>query len=197
MTLIRKNEYFVEEQEDEKGRLLKRSWFDARQRKAHRVGGPAIETFDPESGIVIGEVWVNYREGGIHREDDLPAVIKVDPNSGVTTFEEHYWRGRLHRDGDKPAGIHKDKDTGRVTFQLYSSGGQRDREGGLPAAIELNPESGNVTREEYYRDGVLHRDNGPAIVEYNEAGQAIPGMLQYYHYGREVRSPTAPRLDMP
>lgn len=39
---------------------------------------------------------------------------------------------------------------------------------------EYDPHYGNIIREEYRNDeGKLHRENGPAIIGYNRAGEII------------------------
>ncbi len=197
MNLVSEPEYLVEEKEDDQGRLLKRTWRDPRSGRPHRIDGPAILEFDPETGAVIREAWMNYHKGGHHREDDLPAEIRRWPKTGVVMIERYYRRGQLHRDGDKPAEIYRDSQTGQINGLIYCVDGDRFREGDRPAVQEFDPVTGALTREEFYHEGKLHRDHGPAILDYDVDGKVIHGSLQYFRNGRAIPPQTGIRLDMP
>ena len=193
MSLSKEYEYRVVEKVDEKGCLTKRTWHHARQHSAHRQGGPAVETFDPETGKRIGEIWINNFNHGKHRENDLPAEITIDPKSGIVTFEMYYQNGRLHRDHDQPAEIHRDGTTGHITCVIYAYEGYEHRVGDLPAVQEFDPDAGKLMRSEYYCEGERHRDKGPAIVEYDLTGVVMPNSLQFYRNGQKINSAPTPK----
>lgn len=112
-----------------------------------------------------------YKEGYLHRENDLPAVITEDGHSW-------YVHGKLHRDGDLPAVI--DKNGGKEwwkdgeMYRLHGSDGsehwfssargmrERHRSNDLPAVIIPHD------RQEWWYHGKLHRENDlPAIIYAN------------------------------
>jgi len=91
-----------------------------------------------------------YKNGKLHRDDDLPAMIYP-----VGT-ECWYQDGELHRNGDLPAVIHPNG-----THEFYKNG-HRHRDGDLPAIFDSDGNEG------FYKDGLLHRDsNLPAVKRSN------------------------------
>jgi hypothetical protein len=193
----KENTYLVVEAFDEQDRLVERTWKDPRTDYIHRVGGPALQKFDPETSQLEREVWIDRFNHGKHRDGNLPSDISIDPQTGVVILEEYYRNGRLHRDDDGPAEIYRNSETGQITGLIFRHEGDRHRDGDLPAEQDFDPATGALVREEYFRSGVRHRDNGPAIIEYDTSGQPIPTSLEYYRDGLKVKpgymlSPTEP-----
>lgn len=92
-------------------------------------------------------VW--HKNGLLHRDNDLPAVIE---NEG----REWYQNDLLHRDNDLPA-IEKtngDKE--------WYQNGLFHRDNDLPAIISSNK---GFTIEEWYQNGKCHRNNGYAMID--------------------------------
>jgi len=94
-----------------------------------------------------------YKNGKRHRDGDLPAILG-GPDGGVT----YYKNGLRHRDGDQPA--HKDKDA-----EAHYRNGQLHRDGGLPAVVHANG------RKEWYEGGLHHRDGDLPAIEYEDGGK--------------------------
>lgn len=129
------------------------------------------------------EVQRYYRDGVLHRDNDLPAVLwqdgsrewwvsgkrmRWDPsqpteircNPSTKNYEVSFselWHdqdGNLHRDiNDLPAVIHSDN-----TREWWRNG-ERYREGGLPTVI-----TGNGIKMWHNRQGCLHREMLPAVI---------------------------------
>jgi hypothetical protein len=64
-----------------------------------------------------------YKDGDLHRDDDLPAVIWDDGS------QFWYKNGLRHRDGDRPAIIYSNDS------KFWYKNGLRHRDGDLPATI--------------------------------------------------------------
>ena len=132
--------------------------------------GPAKIWYN-EDGSVKREEWcqrdILHREGG-------PALITY--KHGSVYSECWYKQGIRHHIGGPAGTLYWDN--GNVSEQVwYEYGRQQCRDGG-PAAIFYD-EDGNVLREVYYYDNVLHRDNGPAIID-------CYGMCSYWWHGEKV-----------
>lgn len=179
-------EYCVVEKVDEQGRLLRRTWSLPRTGATHHVGGPAVEIFDPNSGKLTGEIWINRYRHGKHRDGNLPSEFSVDPVSNITVREEFYHDNRHHRDDGGPTEIYRDNVTGHVTMLVFCYEGLRDREGDQAAVQEFSEKDGRLLREEFYTLGQRHRENGPAIVDYDSSGNPIRSSLQYYRHGKKT-----------
>jgi hypothetical protein len=103
-------------------------------------------------------VWKNA-DKQIHRDGDLPAIIRRD---GVIEYRKN---GKTHRDGDKPAHIDPTFGAGSVT---YYKNDKKHRDGGLPAVIQKNGEV------EYWHDGERYYPGGLKL---------------YWHHGKPVEPP--------
>jgi antitoxin component YwqK of YwqJK toxin-antitoxin module len=105
-----------------------------------------------------------YKNGQLHRDDDLPAVE-------FSNGDKHYYKnGQLHRDNDLPA----IEDTSGT--KIYYKNGKIHRDGDKPA-VEYA-----VGTKEWYKNGQLHRDGGlPAIVK-------ADGTQEFYMFGQEVET---------
>ena len=118
-----------------------REWLDSNCRHVspHSHGDVPIETWP---GL---QRW--YRDGELHRDGDLPAMIKPDGT------QRWYKYGKWHRDNDLPAEIWAD---GTQKWYKY---GECHRVGDLPAVIQANG------TQYWYRDGKQHRDGDlPAVI---------------------------------
>lgn len=98
--------------------------------------------------FISEEKW--YRNGVLHRDDDLPAIV-------TKYYQAWYCNGVLHRDGDLPAYIH----VNGVLLKWYEHG-KLHRDGDLPAYIHIDGE------QMWYQHGKLHRDDDlPAHIDTN------------------------------
>ena len=91
---------------------------------------------------------VSYlRNGKLHRDNDLPAVIYTDGK------QRWYQNGLTHRDNDLPAVITEEGD------QTWYKNGFKHRDNDLPAKINANGD------KYWYQNGFHYRDNDlPAII---------------------------------
>jgi ribosomal protein L25 (general stress protein Ctc) len=90
-----------------------------------------------------------YKNGQLHRDGDLPAVVSRDGGT-------YHWykNGQPHRDGDLPAVVYSDG-----THQWYKNG-QLHRDGDLPAVVYSDG------THQWYKNGQLHRDGDlPAMID--------------------------------
>lgn len=179
-------EYLVDETFDEDGSLEKRVWMHPDSYMFHRENAPAIEFYDPESGQLSGEMWIDEYNHGRHRGDNLPSNISIDPQTGVVTMEQYYRHGRLHRDDYGPTQIYRDGITGKITELKFHFEGELHREDDLPAFQEFDSTTGAPLREEFFHRNEHHRINGPAIIEYDDKGQVIVSSLEFYEYGQRT-----------
>jgi len=105
-----------------------------------------VYTYDPcvDDQVLAGaQIW--YKNGVVHREADLPAIVQLD---GTLTYVQD---GEVHRGGDLPAIV-----TPNGT-KMWFSHGKRHRAGGAPAVV-------SASRIEYYVNNTLHREGGPAYI---------------------------------
>lgn len=101
-----------------------------------------------------------YKDGLLHRENDLPAVIHADGT------REWYKDGQRHRDHDLPAIIHSN---GK---QMWYLNGLKHRDNDGPSVVYPNG-----TQKWYYK-GLKHRPyNRPAIIK-------TDGTQKYYYFGK-------------
>lgn len=106
------------------------------------------------------EVW--RKNGKIHRDEDLPAIIHSD---GTQAW---YKMGKRHRDGDKPAIVAQ-----KGRYKAWFKNGKRHRDDDKPA--ETYP-TGNV----WYKNGELHREGEPAVVN-------ADGTKKWYLNGKLIK----------
>ena len=112
-------------------------WFELKNIKLK-----LLETFENIKG---DQCW--YKNGKIHRDNDLPAIISSNGD------QLWYQNGKIHRDNDLPAEILA---TGN---QFWYKNGKQHRDNDLPAIILSN---GN---QFWYQGGVRYRNNNlPAII---------------------------------
>ncbi|MCC8978899.1 hypothetical protein [Bradyrhizobium acaciae] len=137
----------------------------------HRSNGPASMARDT-AGRVTLEGWL--RDGLMHRdEQDGPALVERDSETGVFVLEFYYQHGELHR-RKGPSRIERDRTTGIVSMEEYHLEGRLHREEDQgPAYFLRDTEAGVVLLECYYRDGEMHRLSGPASISRGATGQII------------------------
>jgi hypothetical protein len=117
------------------------------------------------------QMWNKY--GGLHREDDLPALVTTDGR------REWWVDGKRHRAGGKPAIVHpngsrewymdgrrhNENDEPAVQWadghREWWANGQRHRDADQPAIIWADGQ------REWYTTGLRHRRGGPAIIRAN------------------------------
>lgn len=186
VALIRNDASNLVEKFDSDGRLVGRTWLHPLDGLPHRDNAPAVQTFDPRTGTLTSEIWINRNRHGRHRGVDKPSEVSINPQTG-TVFVELYERdGRLHRVGDRPAQILRDPDTGKTTYFEFRHEGLLHRPDGLPAIQEFCSSEGRLIAEEYYEYGDLHRLDGPAIVTYDAEGRVDFSSVQYFIRGTAV-----------
>lgn len=69
--------------------------------KRHCDSGPASTSYEDVTGHITETVY--YKDGKLHRDGDLPAVVQVWKDG--RTFHAYFKEDNLHRDGDLPGTI--------------------------------------------------------------------------------------------
>ena len=111
------------------------------------------------------EKW--YKHGFLHRENDKPAIIN---SNGI---REWWYEGVPHRENDKPAVIHPDG-----TKEWWYNG-KRHRENDKPAVVNVK-----TNKEEWWYNGKRHRENyEPAIIERN--WENVIFRKKYFYKGKK------------
>ncbi len=118
---------------------------------------------------------------------------EIDLDSGVIVSEVYRLDGELHRDPmEGPAYLCRVKDRSGTYFiyqERYYWHGKLHRENG-PAKIEYgNGHPGPMTDEIYYRHGLLHRDPKIGPAHVERLNEAIIITERYYFYGKLWRNP--------
>lgn len=169
---------------DEHGRLKERTWKSAHSDAPHRKHGPAVEKFEPASGKLTSYLWIDQTQGGRHRAGNLPAFVQIDPETGVVYNQEFYKCGVQDRLDGGPTKVLRNRKSGLVIEQEFRVDGWLHRDGDVPAVEQYHDGSEQVARVEYYRGGVLHRDIGPAIMEFDESGNVT--QAKFFRQGIEL-----------
>jgi antitoxin component YwqK of YwqJK toxin-antitoxin module len=151
------------------GVVVKKSWLDGDE-KFHREGDlPAEIHYGETADEVILQAWYNH--GRYHREDDQPAKIYVEEVEGqVMELREWYKEGVFFRENDEPH-FEMWREDILVEKHWLEAEGKNHHEGDKPSMITLHPDTGNVDTEMWYRHGKVHRQRGPAIIEYDHDTQ--------------------------
>lgn len=153
----------------------------------HCIGGKmhSFTTYEAPA-----QVWL--RNGWLHRDDDLPAVVCANGNCewwvngelhrdgdlcailNLVHFvppccRKWYQHGKLHRDGDQPAAEYSN---GRREWYVN---GDCHRDGDRPAV-----ENEHTGLRKWFQDDLLHRDGGLPAVEWPDGGREwwVHGILQ-------------------
>lgn len=162
---------------------------------------------DEQYGELTGAVrrtWL--RNGVVHRDDDLPAVIVFDPDDPTIPAKQEWWQnGYRHRDRDKPAIVREYRDNadyhwfqknrahrvgkpaeleyvkGRLWKELWATDGKihRDEAEG-PAITYFDVDSGFLSLESWYKNNALHRRNGPAKTWYFDDTGSVESVEWFY-----------------
>jgi antitoxin component YwqK of YwqJK toxin-antitoxin module len=112
-------------------------WFQSK-----KINVKLLEEYRIDKGA--NEYW--YKNGQLHRENDLPAAISLRSQCW-------YKNGEIHRDNDLPAV------TSPNGYQGWYKNGEFHRDNDLPAVIYPNGD------QEWFKNGKLHRDNDlPAVI---------------------------------
>jgi hypothetical protein len=115
-------------------------------------------------------------------------IRKIDPKTGVVTDEQYLVDGQLHRNpSEGPARTQRSAETGKLIAEYFYANGKLHREDG-PAKLEYFI-SGALAEEAWYRHGAMHRipEEGPAFVQL--APNGITTITEYSMYGRTFRNP--------
>jgi len=121
--------------------------------------------------ITTGTIEFRNHDGRIHRNNDLPAVVKYG-----TTITEHIWYkdGQIGRDNDQEAvqGFYKN---GNICYKKWYINGKIHRLNDLPAVIVFhNSKTSPVKTKKWYNWDIVHRNgNLPAIIEIDKKGNII------------------------
>jgi hypothetical protein len=169
-------DYFFDHNTEEKFTTVSNDTFYFKNRKYHRVDGPAIIRANGEKS------W--FQNGVYFRESDGYVVSKLE--FGYIVYEWRNTEGLLHRLNDKPAYITTSREDycytetsteamvlaprseGKILEEKWYFEGQLHRDNDLPAIIQLNGP------QKWYKNGLLHRDGDlPAIV-------SLYGIQQWY-----------------
>lgn len=125
-----------------------------------------------------------HREGKLHRDNDLPAIMK----SGTLRSSEDTWyiEGKMGREGDKPSYLRYDDYNGSIHLseEAWHVNGKYHRDRGLPARRIYNSD-GVLTREEWRCEGVLHREDGPAEICYDQGGSKEIVRISFHYEGMD------------
>ena len=171
----------------------------------------SLEKYNETKEDLLNEntlVSLEYKlNGELHRKDG-PAVISYNDDGSVDR-EEWYLNGQQHRE-DGPAVIDYDDD-GNVSYErwylngqglnivefakylgvdhyksklneVYLKDGKKHRED-APAVIEYN-DDGSISYEEWYLNGKKHREDAPAEIWYNDDGSVY--RESWYLNGNEI-----------
>jgi antitoxin component YwqK of YwqJK toxin-antitoxin module len=126
------------------GKVVFRS--TGREGRTYRNG--LLHSYQDEPAIVAdnGTYKVWYKQGKIHRDNDLPAITRNE------VYQEWYRDGKLHRDNDLPAIV-------GTNLREWYRNGELHRDGDEPALID-----GEI--RQWYKNGELHRDGDePALID--------------------------------
>lgn len=158
-----------------------------------------------EKNKITEHYW--YENGQLHRDDDLPAVIKW--NGTTKILEKWYYRGKRHRNGIEPAEIEYGND-GHVINEiryyndcatLHSlSNWQPSNENEFNRYIDDHIIKENATtykwpektgtieyviRKGWFNNGKLHRKNGPALIHRLRNSDNPYGWVEWYWNGKK------------
>lgn len=160
---------------------------------------PAVIEYEYKTGITI-EKW--YKNGVIHRDNDLPAYRNFcDQAANRIAEESWYQNGLRHRDNDKPAFTIKHFESNHLnSIEVWFQNGKIYREDNKPVRIHYKNDTNIIKKEIYlediekpekklyenkeryyifkidteYRDWwIYHRLDGPAMIEYDTDGNKI------------------------
>ena len=147
--------------------------------RLHREDGPAIAYWYEDGSLNSEEYHIN---GLLHREN-APAKIRYLLN-GRYEYVKYYINGQVYREnGPAFISFFTSGDISEVNF--YEMPDTRYRKDNKPCSIVYHPNG--QTRSEVYKNtqGVIHRDDGPAQIEYAYDGRIMSE--SYYMNGKLCR----------
>ncbi|WP_226886332.1 hypothetical protein, partial [Nisaea nitritireducens] len=103
---------------DRHGKVLREIW--RQNGVAERVGGPALTTYDSDTGNIKSQFWEH--NGEFSRLDGGPAVIHFDTVTGQVSRKEYWVAGKKHRDNDQPAHIEYGSKSKVKRLEYYKNG---------------------------------------------------------------------------
>ena len=118
-------------------------------------------------------------------------IKECDLDTGVVVLESYRLNGKLHRDSKEgPAYIYRNNEDGRVAWERFYWNGRLHREDG-PAKVEYNIDGTVMLDEMYYRHGLLHRDPKQGPAWIERSGDgSIMISAGYYLNGKPYRDPS-------
>lgn len=136
-----------------------------------------------------------YKNGKLHRDDDLPAIEYTDGH------KMWYKNDEIHRDGDLPAIeyangskkwykdglLHRDGDLPAVEY--YEDGDKMWYKNGVLHRDGDNPAIEYTYKKEWWKNGVLYRDGDLPAVEY------FDGTKKWYKNGELHRDGDLPAVE--
>lgn len=142
--------------------------------------------------MVASEEW--YDKNGLLHKLDGPALIERHRERGFITRRGFYLKNVLHRENGLPASEYFDVENGNLVRRSWLLEGEFYRQDDLPHVETLDPDTGIVIRAEYgvlspdKREFILHRENGPARIEFDRLSGIQKNVLFYLHGRRIDRS---------
>lgn len=82
---------------------------------------PTVVSVDLKTGIVADLAYLDEK-GRFHNENG-PAFVKRDRDTGQIIIEEWWWHGEPHRSNGRPSYTERDAKTGMVTYREWWSDG--------------------------------------------------------------------------
>ena len=110
---------------------------------------------DLKTGQAISEFWRDKR-GRLHRNNDLPAVIYYDLETGKTIQSEYFFHGRRHR-VTGPAYFLTDPVSDIVYYEQWEQYGQLARYNDTAVVIKRDRSTGIVTQIERIEEPLQDR----------------------------------------
>lgn len=150
------------------------TWYRAGVKHRDETDGPAQIKF-----YINGELpkkVAYYHQGTLHRTGDLPAIMNFHSN-GICSMKSWYLNGVLHRENG-PA-VEQYNIHGGVSLQEYYKHGRLHSYNGNAAVVCINNDT-RICTFKWYSNGVIHRENGPSVIQYMNG---IVSSIQYHHDG--------------
>lgn len=113
---------------------------------AHRQDGPCQVQFDAKTGNVCSEIY--KKNGLLHRDDGLPAIIRISEKNRNIKEERYCIEGVEHRVGG-PSHIFYDEATGLPRRLVWKVNGYLTPTNGRGSDLEIDPKTGIVLLEDF------------------------------------------------
>lgn len=120
-------------------------------------------------GHILSEIM--YIDGKISGDEHDPSMILYYSDGNIKSYD-YYINGIRHRDNDLPAHISFYIDN-TIESEYYYKHGKIHRDEDKPSRILYYPsnnENKSIRQETYFYMDRIHRDNGPAIIDYYPDG---------------------------